>query len=165
MEKFTTTRTSFSFFVCGLAWRANKWCGVIRVRQTKLVSRFCCRWTTATLPTRELRRWYYNEGWHWFPLKKWVGGWGGNIHAFSGGLSANEWKYLNERDHTIYTAIQLRHTDVNKAWYHSQHPQVLHSNKVNTLRASPQSLSWLEIIAARNTCSTTNIFNGCRVIY
>ena len=38
-------------------------------------------------------------------------------------------------------------------------------NKVNTLRASPQSLSWLEIIAARNTCSTTNIFNGCRVVY
>ena len=28
--------------------------------------------------------------------------WGG----FSGGLSANEWKYLNERDHKIYTASQ-----------------------------------------------------------
>ena len=31
---------------------------------------------------------------------------GGNIHAFSGGLSANECKYLNERDHKIYTASQ-----------------------------------------------------------
>ena len=27
---------------------------------------------------------------------------GGNIHAFSGGLSANEYKYLNERDHKFY---------------------------------------------------------------
>ena len=35
-----------------------------------------------------------------------VGGLGGNIHAFSGGLSANECKYLNERDHKIYTASQ-----------------------------------------------------------
>ena len=29
-----------------------------------------------------------------------------NIYAFSGGLSANECKYLNERDHKIYTASQ-----------------------------------------------------------
>ena len=35
------------------------------------------------------------------------GVWGGNIHAFSGGLSANEWKYLNERDHKIYTVKKV----------------------------------------------------------
>ena len=36
----------------------------------------------------------------------WWVGWGCNIHGFSGGLSANECKYLNERDHKIYTAWQ-----------------------------------------------------------
>ena len=41
----------------------------------------------------------------------------------------------------------------------------LFTNKVNTLRASPQCLSWLEIIGTRNTCSATNIFNGCRVVW
>ena len=29
------------------------------------------------------------------------GVWGGNIHVFSGGLSENECKYLNERDHKM----------------------------------------------------------------
>ena len=33
-------------------------------------------------------------------------GWGGNIYAFSGGLSENECKYLNERDHKFYMASQ-----------------------------------------------------------
>ena len=32
------------------------------------------------------------------------GGLGGNIHAFSGGLSAIECKYLNERDHKFYSS-------------------------------------------------------------
>ena len=34
-----------------------------------------------------------------------VGGWGGNIHGVSGGLSANECKYLNERDHKFYCSF------------------------------------------------------------
>ena len=37
----------------------------------------------------------------------WWGGCGGNIHAFSGGLSANECKYLNERDHKFYCTFFL----------------------------------------------------------
>ena len=43
----------------------------------------------------------------------WWGGWGGNIHGVSGGLSANERKYLNERDHKIYTASQTMGGRVN----------------------------------------------------
>ena len=38
---------------------------------------------------------------------------GGNIHGVSGGLSANERKYLNERDHKIYTASQTMGGRVN----------------------------------------------------
>ena len=33
--------------------------------------------------------------------------WGGNIHWFSGGLSANECKYLNERDHKMLRKNKL----------------------------------------------------------
>ena len=58
VHKFQTTRTSFSFFVRVTEWRANKWCGVISVRQTKLVSTLLLRMDQAELLTREL--WYYN---------------------------------------------------------------------------------------------------------
>ena len=46
------------FFVRVTEWRANKWCGVISVRQTKLVSTLLLRMDQAELLTREL--WYYN---------------------------------------------------------------------------------------------------------
>ena len=43
----------------------------------------------------------------------WGGGgwWGGNIHAFSGGLSENECKYLNKRDHKFYCTFFLNSSD------------------------------------------------------
>ena len=46
----------------------------------------------------------------------------GNIHGFSGGLSENESKYLNERDHKIYTAWQSMGRQVNLFSYMESGP-------------------------------------------
>ena len=115
----------------------------------------------------------FGNHWHPMPPPAWnLPRWHNTSHlSFPSCLLYQPWQLSHHYSYQVahkHIYRQFTNLDSGALWLQYMHPtswwNISRNNKVNTLRASPQSLSWHEIIGTRNTCSTTNIFNGCRVV-
>ena len=107
--------------------------------------------------------------------------WKGNVNCVYILCTYDLWMTCSHALHTIYLSLwPVKVTQMGPVWHSTllyyisllpgcwnidDHHRNPNTNKVNTLRASPQSLSWLEIMGTRNTCSTKNIFHCHRMVW